>query len=244
MEFEFNGMIVKSVFFSIQCFGDCKETGRGEKKQSKKSASLAQKGSFREGLGLHLQQRSMYASERTSSRSINCEGSYLANEKPTSSPLVRFSRPHTMIGTMVSVFSVIWMAMERPIYAPLFISKVLHALIPALLLNISIVGLNQLYDKRMDKINKPYLPLVTGEISTDLALACISLCLSVGLYYGVTTNSASIMFTLVGSCLLGVFYSVDITGLRWKRHPILAAACIIGVRSIMVQLGFFFLCSG
>ena len=65
------------------------------------------------------------------------------------------------------------------------------------------------------KINKPYLPLVTGEISTDLALACISLCLSVGLYYGnsiiflldscvifyfkgVTTNSASIMFTLVG----------------------------------------------
>jgi homogentisate phytyltransferase/homogentisate geranylgeranyltransferase len=149
-----------------------------------------------------------------------------------------------MIGTMVSVFSVIWMAMERPIYAPLFISKVLHALIPALLLNISIVGLNQLYDKRMDKINKPYLPLVTGEISTDLALACISLCLSVGLYYGVTTNSASIMFTLVGSCLLGVFYSVDITGLRWKRHPILAAACIIGVRSIMVQLGFFFLCSG
>jgi len=33
---------------------------------------------------------------------------------------------------------------------------------------------------------------------------------------------------------------VDINGLRWKRFPILAAACIVGVRSIMVQLGFFF----
>ena len=42
---------------------------------------------------------------------------------------------------------------------------VLQALIPALLMNVCIVGLNQLYDVEIDKINKPYLPLASGEMT-------------------------------------------------------------------------------
>ena len=41
----------------------------------------------------------------------------------------------------------------------------LQALVPALLMNVSIVGLNQLYDVEIDKINKPYLPLASGEMT-------------------------------------------------------------------------------
>jgi hypothetical protein len=39
--------------------------------------------------------------------------------------------------------------------------------------------------------------------------------------------------------VLGVLYSADLPWLRWKRHPFLAATCILAVRAIMVQLGFY-----
>ena len=39
------------------------------------------------------------------------------------------------------------------------------SLVSALLANVSIVGLNQIYDVKIDKVNKPYLPLASGEIS-------------------------------------------------------------------------------
>ena len=45
------------------------------------------------------------------------------------------------------------------------LAGVMQALVPALLMNISIVGLNQLYDVEIDKINKPYLPLASGEMT-------------------------------------------------------------------------------
>ncbi len=50
----------------------------------------------------------------------------------------------------------------------------LQALVPALLMNVSIVGLNQIFDVPIDKINKPYLPLASGEFSmrTGIALVC------------------------------------------------------------------------
>ena len=40
-----------------------------------------------------------------------------------------------------------------------------QAVVPALLMNVSIVGLNQLYDVEIDKVNKPYLPLASGEMT-------------------------------------------------------------------------------
>lgn len=40
-----------------------------------------------------------------------------------------------------------------------------QAMIPALLMNIAIVGFNQLTDVDIDKVNKPYLPLASGELT-------------------------------------------------------------------------------
>ena len=48
--------------------------------------------------------------------------------------------------------------------APAVIGLV-QAIVPALLMNVSIVGLNQLYDVEIDKVNKPYLPLASGEMT-------------------------------------------------------------------------------
>ena len=44
-------------------------------------------------------------------------------------------------------------------------ASLLQALIPALLMNICIVGLNQIFDVPIDRINKPYLPLASGEFT-------------------------------------------------------------------------------
>lgn len=41
------------------------------------------------------------------------------------------------------------------------------------------------------------------------------------------------------SLVLGVVYSTDLPFLRWKRFPVLAAGCIVMVRALAVQLGFF-----
>ncbi len=40
-----------------------------------------------------------------------------------------------------------------------------QALVSALLMNVCIVGLNQLYDVEIDRVNKPYLPLASGEMT-------------------------------------------------------------------------------
>lgn len=41
------------------------------------------------------------------------------------------------------------------------------------------------------------------------------------------------------SLALGLVYSADAPLLRWKRSPVLAAACIFGVRAVAVQFGFY-----
>lgn len=106
----------------------------------------------------------------------------------------------------------------------------LQALIPALLMNICIVGMNQIFDVDIDKVNKPYLPLASGDWSLNTG---ISVAVSTGLVavlLGLYIGSAPLLATLVGSLLLGIAYSVDLPFLRWKKYPVLAMGCILSVR--------------
>merc|ERR1719158_1008344 len=109
----------------------------------------------------------------------------------------------------------------------------------ALAMNISIVGLNQVYDVDIDKVNKPYLPLASGEFSEGTGKAIVLGTALFSLVIGVASGSLPLMLTLVTSLLLGIFYSADLPFLRWKRFPVLAAMCILAVRAVIVQLGFF-----
>ena len=54
------------------------------------------------------------------------------------------------------------------------IMSLMQALIPALLMNICIVGLNQIFDVPIDRINKPYLPLASGEFSMRTGTSLVS----------------------------------------------------------------------
>lgn len=63
-----------------------------------------------------------------------------------------------------------------------------QALIPALLMNVYIVGLNQIYDIDIDKVNKPYLPLASGEFSVTTGITLVTICAA--LVRVPTSNSA------------------------------------------------------
>lgn len=55
-------------------------------------------------------------------------------------------------------------------------------------------------------------------------------CGAASLVAGVAISSGALLATLVGSAVLGVVYSTDLPFMRWKRSPVLAAACILAVR--------------
>jgi homogentisate phytyltransferase/homogentisate geranylgeranyltransferase len=152
----------------------------------------------------------------------------------------RFTRPHTMLGTAVSVASVSLLALgPAGLAAPGAAPALGAALGAALFMNIAIVGINQIYDVEIDRVNKPYLPLAAGDFGLGAAWALVAATAAGALALGAAARSPPLLATLGGSLLLGVAYSADLPLLRWKRHPAAAAACVLAVRALLVQLGFF-----
>jgi homogentisate phytyltransferase/homogentisate geranylgeranyltransferase len=153
--------------------------------------------------------------------------------------MVRFSRPHTVLGTTISVCSMTFLATSK-IHFLHVLNLLGQAVVPAILMNVAIVGLNQVYDKKIDIVNKPYLPMASGEFSSNTGLLLISLSVAGAFIWATTTSqSVALMLTLLVSLLLGILYSVDTKLLRWKRFPLLAAGCILLVRALTVHIGFF-----
>ncbi|MEW5305681.1 MAG: hypothetical protein WDW38_011512 [Sanguina aurantia] len=148
-----------------------------------------------------------------------------------------------MLGTTLSVISISALALGAAPPSPLLTSTagtaVVQALSSALLMNVSIVGINQLTDIAIDRVNKPTLPLASGEMIPAAGVAICVACTVLALAIGVASNSPPLMITLVGSLLLGIFYSIELPFMRWKRSPLLAAGCILVVRAFLVQLGFY-----
>ncbi|KAH9798876.1 putative homogentisate phytyltransferase 1 [Citrus sinensis] len=117
---------------------------------------------------------------------------------------------------------------------PTFFMGTLEALVPSVLMNIYVVGLNQLYDVEIDKVNKPDLPLASGDFSMETGATIVSISLLM-----VSSNHHHFFLALFISFLLGSVYSIELPFLRWKRHAFLAASCILTVRAVVVQLAFF-----
>ncbi|KAM7277469.1 hypothetical protein ACFE04_019335 [Oxalis oulophora] len=153
----------------------------------------------------------------------------------------QFSRPHTIIGTVIGITSVsiLPIGTNAQLLTPKFFIGLLKALVPSLLMNVYIVGLNQLYDVEIDKINKPYLPVASGEFSMGTGKAIVFTSLVLSLAMGILFQSPPLLTALYIGCLLGSAYSIDYPLLRWKRQPFLAASCILIVRSFVIQLAYF-----
>lgn len=153
--------------------------------------------------------------------------------------LWHFSRPHTIYGTVLSVLSVTAVAAGyHGIPANCLRLSLLTSLIPALLLNVYIVGLNQIHDIDIDRINKPNLPLASKAMTLGEAYTTIVLSLLLGLAFCLPplgTNPLRVV--LIGSVILGTLYSAP--PFRVKRFAALASACILSVRGVLINIGFF-----
>lgn len=163
----------------------------------------------------------------------------------------KFSRPHTIIGTTLSVtgLSIIALADSLARFAGSsstlpslefswigFAGILLGALIPSLCANVYIVGLNQLEDVPIDRINKPALPLASGEFSQRQGLTIVGITGALALVLSGLQGS-TLLLTVLLSVVIGTVYSLP--PLRLKRFPFWAALCIFGVRGLIVNIGFF-----
>lgn len=150
----------------------------------------------------------------------------------------KFSRPHTIIGTSLSVFALYLIALANTdnIVIGESFYRFLEAWIACLCGNIYIVGLNQLEDVAIDVINKPYLPIAAGEFSRQQGqwIVIISgiIALSLGAFSGIW-----LLATVGISLVIGTAYSLP--PIRLKRFPFWAALCIFTVRGVIVNLGLF-----
>jgi homogentisate phytyltransferase/homogentisate geranylgeranyltransferase len=155
----------------------------------------------------------------------------------------KFSRPHTILGTSFSTLGLYLLSLStleaeqlRQALIPSSLIALSLALFACLCGNVYIVGLNQLEDVDIDRVNKPHLPLASGDFSyrqaqvivASAAILAVLLSLWQGYY----------LFLTVGlSLLIGTAYSLP--PIRLKRFPFWASLCIFTVRGGVVNLGLF-----
>ncbi|XP_073138661.1 homogentisate geranylgeranyltransferase, chloroplastic-like [Henckelia pumila] len=154
--------------------------------------------------------------------------------------LYLFSRPHTILGTILGITSVSTLALNSwTQVSPVFLLEVLKAIVPTFLMNIYVVGLNQIYDVEIDKVNKPYLPLASGVMSMELGVGVVVTSLIMSLALGMLSGSPALMVALLCLFLVGSVYSIELPLMRWKRNPFLAATAIVLARALVIQFAYF-----
>lgn len=152
--------------------------------------------------------------------------------------LWRFSRPHTVIGTTVSIVGLYLIAVDT--LPGLGLGEgIWHlgwTLVAGLAVNVYIVGVNQLEDVEIDRVNKPFLPLAAGDMSHEQARAIVGATAGIAVVLALTQGAVETVAVLAG-LVVGTAYSTP--PLRLKRFPVLASLSISGVRSVVVNLGVY-----
>jgi homogentisate phytyltransferase / homogentisate geranylgeranyltransferase len=148
--------------------------------------------------------------------------------------LWKFSRPHTIIGSVISICTIFCIVYDKQ---QLFsLSYFIMALIIAITCNVFIVGINQVADVNIDKINKPYLPIPSGVLSVQQAKIIVyaALCISLGFALFISPY----LFVIIAlSTFIGWAYSMP--PIYMKQHHISAAFAIASVRGLLLNAGGF-----
>lgn len=152
--------------------------------------------------------------------------------------LWKFSRPHTIIGTTLSVVALYAIAVAQDPDLPLGSGgiQLLGTLVACWCGNVYIVGLNQLSDVEIDKINKPHLPVAAAEFSRRTAQSIVAIT-GIGALLLAALTGPWLLGTVGISLAIGTAYSLP--PVRLKRFPFWAGFCIYTVRGLVVNLGLF-----
>ena len=143
----------------------------------------------------------------------------------------KFSRPHTIIGSIVSIVVLFLLQGGRLSEHFMFLFA---TLLSALGCNICITGLNQIIDVELDKINKPNLPIASGELDMETAKKIVFIAGMIALIISTLLHWVLFLLILV-ILLLGIAYSVP--PIQFKKHHLPAALSITIVRGVLVNIG-------
>jgi homogentisate phytyltransferase/homogentisate geranylgeranyltransferase len=150
--------------------------------------------------------------------------------------LWRFTRPHTVIGTAASIAGLYVIAADA---SPSFgqadrLGDLAWTLLAGFCVNVFIVGVNQLEDIEIDRVNKPFLPLAAGDMTVAAARRIVAACAVVPVALALSQGAVETVAVLAG-LVVGTAYSVPPA--RLKRFPALASLSITLVRALVVNLG-------
>ncbi len=151
--------------------------------------------------------------------------------------LWRFSRPHTVIGTAVSVVGLFAIAVDSlggGVDAGRAAFHLFWTLVAGLAVNVFIVGINQITDVEIDRVNKPGLPIAAGELSLERAWWIVAAAGALPVALALTQGALELT-AVVAALAIGAAYSLPPA--RLKRFPLVASLCVSGVRSAIVNLG-------
>jgi homogentisate phytyltransferase/homogentisate geranylgeranyltransferase len=146
--------------------------------------------------------------------------------------LWRFSRPHTLIGTSLSIVALY--AIAASVDRASSTADLLWTLLAGACVNVFIVGVNQVEDVDIDRLNKPWLPIAAGELSLEAARRVVAAAAITPVVMAVTQGVTELVAVTVA---LAIGWAYSCPPLRLKRFPALAAGSITFVRSVVVNLG-------
>jgi homogentisate phytyltransferase/homogentisate geranylgeranyltransferase len=146
--------------------------------------------------------------------------------------LWRFSRPHTLIGTSLSIVSLYLIAASLDRASG--VADLLWTLLAGACVNVFIVGINQVEDVEIDRVNKPWLPIAAGDLSLEAGRRIVAVTAVTPLAMAATQGLAELIAVTVA---LSIGWAYSCPPLRLKRFPALAAGSITFVRSLVVNLG-------
>ncbi len=147
--------------------------------------------------------------------------------------LIGFARPHTVVATTVQVIT-IFLIVVGWTATPQALTVIALTLATCLTLNLYVVGLNQLTDVAIDRVNKPWLPVAAGALTREegrlltLGAAGASVLLA-------WLSGPFLLLTVALIMLIGSAYSLP--PLRLKRFPVAAALSIAIARGVIANLG-------
>ncbi|KAH9791770.1 homogentisate geranylgeranyltransferase [Citrus sinensis] len=133
---------------------------------------------------------------------------------------------------------------------PTYFMGFLKAMVPGLLMTVYEFAINQLYDVKIDKINKPDLPLTSGDVSMRTGIAIASSSLLVSLAMGIMLRSPPLLLALIIWFLLASAYSVDVEEkfisnyiVHGAREGTCTPICLLHTHPVAIKCCFCFVIS-
>ncbi|KAL2323842.1 hypothetical protein Fmac_022900 [Flemingia macrophylla] len=154
--------------------------------------------------------------------------------------LYKLSLPYSMIGMVISITSSSFLAVDKlSDISPLFFIGLLQAVVPHMFIIMYVNGVNQMFDFEIDKINKPYLPLTSGQLSFKAIVIISATFLILSIWLSWIIGSWPLIWRLISIFLLWTAYSINVPLLRWKRNPWLTTMIMVVSSALILPISSF-----